>query len=57
MRVRTNEVVGEAGLELDDRLEVLDVFDGELDVERLDVVLEVLDLASLKNWSVNHVGV
>jgi hypothetical protein len=46
VRVRADEVVGEAGLERDDRLEVLDVFGRELDVEGLDVVLEVLDLAA-----------
>lgn len=47
VRVRTNEVVGEARLELDDRLEVLDVFARKLDVERLDVVLQVLHLAAV----------
>jgi hypothetical protein len=46
VRVRADEVVGETGLERDDRLEVLDVFGRELDVEGLDVVLEVLDLAA-----------
>lgn len=48
VRVRANEVVGEPGLERDDRLEILDVFGGELDVERFDVVLEVLDLAAVE---------
>jgi hypothetical protein len=46
VRVRANEVVGETGLERNDRLEVLDVFARELDVEGLDVVLEVLDFAA-----------
>jgi hypothetical protein len=46
VRVRTDEVVGEPRLERNDRLEVLDVFGRELDVERLDVVLEVLDFAA-----------
>jgi hypothetical protein len=48
VRVRADEVVGEAGLERDDRLEVVDVFGRELDVEGLDVVLEVLDFAAAK---------
>lgn len=47
VRVRANEVVGEARLELDDRLEVLDVFARKLNVERLDVILQVLDLAAV----------
>jgi hypothetical protein len=46
VRVRADEVVGETGFERDDRLEVLDVFARELDVERLDVVLKVLDFAA-----------
>jgi hypothetical protein len=46
VRVRTNKVVGETGLERDDRLEVFDVFARELDVKGLDVVLEVLDFAA-----------
>lgn len=47
VRVRADEVVGEARLEFDDRLEVLDVLARELDVEGLDVVLQVLDLAAV----------
>jgi hypothetical protein len=46
VRVRADEVVGETGLERDDRLEVFDVFGRKLDVEGLDVVLQVLDLAA-----------
>jgi hypothetical protein len=46
VRVRADEVVGEPGLERDNRLEVLDVLGRELDVEGFDVVLEVLDLAA-----------
>jgi hypothetical protein len=44
VRVWTDEVVREARLELDDRLQVLDILARQLDVKRLDVVLQVLDL-------------
>lgn len=46
VRVRADEVVGEAGLERYDALQVLDLLVGELNLKGLDVGVEVLDLAA-----------
>lgn len=45
-RVFANEVIGEADFESCRSLEILDVLGGELDLERLDVLVEMLDFAA-----------